>query len=655
MKQITIDITSETPALTFANVGIPGPRGIQGIQGERGPRFIYGDFTPAQLASLKGEKGEKGDTIVGPQGIKGDTGKGEKGDKGDKLTYNDLTEPDKDDLRQPILPYIDEAKLASDAAAKAASDASKAASDAQAILGKTIASGGVWLPATQEYPTVPSIDTLWLLKGSHTYTTGSLIGTAVTSGDQLFYDVSKAEWIVLDVAFSGIAKLNGKSGLEVTLTPADIGSYSTSEADAKFPLKSQLFSGNYSDLTNKPNLSVYRTVADSYSQTQVDQQFALKTQLFSGAYGDLTGKPDLSAGALGVLPTGYSYSKSESDNTYLPKTGKAADSELLDGIDSTGFCRAYSANYNTGVGGLWTTAEFVAWLKDKGALSQPYWVMRGSWSYGSNRTISDTGVGNIHLSGAVIEVIGSAGAYTIRITTPTTTSAGGVPSAQFTYINNGDGYAPGWRRDYNTAHKPTAADVGALPATAQAKDSKLLDGSPKAIPPTAGSVAQRDSTADISARMFRSTYPTQTTATDAAGICFRTNSAADNHMRFINKDGMHNWLGRVKDSTLFLGKTLDTVKAESRAGLVPNTVTINGKRLNANQTITKGDVGLGNVPNYAHTNSYNGTSTSLLATQKAAYDAAAAPRLAADRRRKITTGTAAPTGGTDGDIYLQYK
>ncbi|EEM9677186.1 hypothetical protein GI383_25815 [Salmonella enterica] len=43
--------------------------------------------------------------------------------------------------------------------------------------------------------------------------------------------------------------------------------------------------------------------------------------------------------------------------------------------------------------------------------------------------------------------MGNRGAITIRVTTPTTTSGGGVASAQFTYINHGDGYAPGWRRE----------------------------------------------------------------------------------------------------------------------------------------------------------------------------------------------------------------
>ncbi|OJR55845.1 hypothetical protein BK384_29320 [Escherichia coli] len=45
--------------------------------------------------------------------------------------------------------------------------------------------------------------------------------------------------------------------------------------------------------------------------------------------------------------------------------------------------------------------------------------------------------------------MGIKSAITIRVTTPTTSSGGGTTSAQFTYINHGDGYSPGWRRDWN--------------------------------------------------------------------------------------------------------------------------------------------------------------------------------------------------------------
>ena len=128
-----------------------------------------------------------------------------------------------------------------------------------------------------------------------------------------------------------------------------------------------------------------------------------------------------------------------------------------------GAAQAFSASYSTGAGN-WTTAEFIAWLKERGAFEVPYWMMKGSWSYADNKIITDTGVGNICLAGAVIEVLGTEGAMTIRVTTPTTTTGGGIACAQFTYINHGSAYAPAWRRDYNTTLKPTAADVGALPS-----------------------------------------------------------------------------------------------------------------------------------------------------------------------------------------------
>ncbi|ENE1096660.1 tail fiber protein, partial [Salmonella enterica] len=103
----------------------------------------------------------------------------------------------------------------------------------------------------------------------------------------------------------------------------------------------------------------------------------------------------------------------------------------------------------------WTTAEFIAWLESQGVFNHRYWMCRGSWSYADNKTITDTGCGNICLAGAVVEVMGFRGAMTIRVTTPTTTSGGGVASAQFTYIDNGGDYSPGWRRDFNTINKPT--------------------------------------------------------------------------------------------------------------------------------------------------------------------------------------------------------
>lgn len=118
-------------------------------------------------------------------------------------------------------------------------------------------------------------------------------------------------------------------------------------------------------------------------------------------------------------------------------------------------------------GGAITTAQLVTLLHNNGAFTTRSWVARCAWAYAASASIpnSETGCGVIPLAGAVIEVISNSVInYTIRITTPTTTSVGGaLTNAEFIYVYNGDAYSPGWRRAYNTKNKPTAADVGALP------------------------------------------------------------------------------------------------------------------------------------------------------------------------------------------------
>lgn len=107
-----------------------------------------------------------------------------------------------------------------------------------------------------------------------------------------------------------------------------------------------------------------------------------------------------------------------------------------------GACRAYSAELNIGGDSeAWTTAQLIFWLESQGAFNHPYWMCKGSWAYANNKVITDTGCGSICLAGAVVEVIGTRGAMTIRITTPSTSSGEGIPNAQFTYINHGDAYA----------------------------------------------------------------------------------------------------------------------------------------------------------------------------------------------------------------------
>ncbi len=128
----------------------------------------------------------------------------------------------------------------------------------------------------------------------------------------------------------------------------------------------------------------------------------------------------------------------------------------------------YVPGPNTGSNVSWTTAQLMSWLQNQGAFDATHWSCRCGWTYASNAYIPNdqTGCGVIPLAGSVIEVFSSGTtAYTVRITTPTTVSvSGAIANAEFIYVYNGDDYSPGWRREYNTRNKPTAADVGALPS-----------------------------------------------------------------------------------------------------------------------------------------------------------------------------------------------
>lgn len=123
----------------------------------------------------------------------------------------------------------------------------------------------------------------------------------------------------------------------------------------------------------------------------------------------------------------------------------------------------------------WTTDEFITWLESQGAFNHPYWMCRGSWIYAENKIITDTGCGDIHLAGAVVEVMGYRSAMTIRVTTTTTVGAGtnATRNSQFTYIDNGSGYLPGWRRDFNTKNLPTASDVNAVAKSGDTMTGRL--------------------------------------------------------------------------------------------------------------------------------------------------------------------------------------
>ena len=182
------------------------------------------------------------------------------------------------------------------------------------------------------------------------------------------------------------------------------------------------------------------------------------------------------------------------------------------------------------------TATFVQWLKSIGAFNDKSWTARCSWSYAANRTITDTGCGNIHLAGCTIEVISANESnYTIRVITPTTTSYGGTTGAEFIYVNNGPEYSPGWRRIYTTSNKPTAEDVGLGNLANHAWSYAAV----------ANTYAVRDGSGDLQARLLRTTFGDESRINGA--IAFRVNNSDDNYTRYCNNPGaVRYWMNGVK-------------------------------------------------------------------------------------------------------------
>jgi hypothetical protein len=83
---------------------------------------------------------------------------------------------------------------------------------------------------------------------------------------------------------------------------------------------------------------------------------------------------------------------------------------------------------------------------------------------------------------------------------------------------------------------------------------------------TANTIPVRNSSGDIYARLFRSTYGEQTAApVSTADIAFR-NSTTDNYIRFMSQSAMKTWLGLTQALTTTSNVTFGTVSGSNFYG-----------------------------------------------------------------------------------------
>ena len=321
-----------------------------------------------------------------------------------------------------------------------------------------------------------------------------------------------------------------------------------------------------------------------------------------------------------------------------------------------------------------TTAQFITLLTNVGAFNQFYWISRGSWSYAGNQIINDTGCGNIHLAGSVVEVIGTSANYTIRVTTPTTGS--GTNNAEFIYVNNGADYSPGWRRQYNTKNKPTPAEIGAAStAVATTSANGLMSKADKSKLDSIATNAQFKMTVTSSSWtadgslysttinhnlnkevLYVSAYDSSSkksifvsyTIINNNSLKVTVESAINAVITIVVEGGLINLAaGGISDSTTAANTTWSSTKIQSAINAAVKDGT----------TSQKGIVQLSSAT--------NSTSTTLAATAsavKAAYDLANTANNTANtiknstnNNRTITMSTANPSGGKNGDIWFKYE
>ncbi|KZP84552.1 hypothetical protein A3N47_10160 [Enterobacter hormaechei subsp. xiangfangensis] len=137
----------------------------------------------------------------------------------------------------------------------------------------------------------------------------------------------------------------------------------------------------------------------------------------------------------------------------------AANSLAVKKVNDKVELRAVAANPGISIGGStgsWKTSDFLAWLEGQGAFKHTFWMCRGAWPQPRSKTITDTGCGDVPLTGATVEVMGTRTCKTIRIITASSKdiSDSGLINAEFIYVDNGANYSPGWRRLFNSKNLP---------------------------------------------------------------------------------------------------------------------------------------------------------------------------------------------------------
>ncbi|MBQ4781305.1 phage tail protein [Pectobacterium carotovorum] len=225
-------------------------------------------------------------------------------------------------------------------------------------------------------------------------------------------------------------RVNGKAlSADIALNAADVGAYTTSETDTRVAAA----------ITAANNAATAAANADTNANGRVPSGRTVNGKALSA---DIA----LGAGDVGALAKNQ-------NGADIPNKVMFAKNASVPYLGSGWVNFGNSA-------GAWTTQQFVDFLNDMGAFDHLYFVCAATWSYATNRKITNTGCGNIELSGATVEVFADRFYLrTIRVTTMATSNDPASVPGQFIYVDEGNGGR--WRREFNTENL-TPSSIGAI-------------------------------------------------------------------------------------------------------------------------------------------------------------------------------------------------
>lgn len=260
---------------------------------------------------------------------------------------------------------------------------------------------------------------------------------------------------------------------------------------------------------------------------------------------------------LGVYSKNETYSSTEYNGKYLSISSKSANTELLDGLDSTAYVKSLTPEVTvaidatsvvpypsstTGVSKpIIQTSQnsFIGYKTDKGLN-----LITGS-TYDYKFVSDNIGVAEI-VSRHELQTDGSG--QSIRFNLIPGGTIGSLISLQSgagSYSFKTDNlYVNEAYQVYHDGKKPTPADVGALAINGTAADSALLNGINSSSSVTNSTIVQRDASGDISAYTLSEAYTSiETSISSTANVAYRMDNSTNNYIRFANTTQFGNYLG----------------------------------------------------------------------------------------------------------------